>query len=297
MTAIIAPPGLGWRRVGFAGRGASRAIVRSLIEPAISLGSSCAQLPARGSTADMGADLIGWKPCSLQRELGPDGFLGKLKLRAYRSAVERQVPEAARAKVKISVEVTGRPPRELAYPDIVAESEQFLAGIPECASCPLAGGGTPLGCYHYVTYPIDAPAEELLFAFFTQPSQIATKDSISDQLYRDLISRIPSSGTGWHRQRGPRGPLAIRAEPLGHKWGGLFSKRTVDSAQLLQCLFIALDSLPLVAAYGRFWSEFVAFAKERGVAAGTSRTLDELFGLARMMMVVAPIGGRLIADS
>jgi hypothetical protein len=32
----------------------------------------------------MGADYIGWRSCRLQAELGVDGFLGKLKLRAYK---------------------------------------------------------------------------------------------------------------------------------------------------------------------------------------------------------------------
>lgn len=251
----------------------------------------------------MGADLIGWRPCPLQAELDPAGFLGKLKLRAYRGAIEAQVPPEGRAAVKLTVEVTGRPPRQLSYPQIVDELDAFERGIPECATCPLAGG-RPLGCYHYVTYPIDEAAEELLFAFFTQPSQVETRDSISDQLYRDLVSKVPSSGTGWHTRRGPGSrtapSLAVRAHPLRHQWGRMFARKKVDSAQLLKALFISLGSLPLVAAYARFWTEFVAFATARGASAETSRTLGELFALQPMMLqlvALAPDGAQLIADA
>ena len=67
-------------------------------------------------------------------------------------------------------------------------------------------------------------------------SQLATKDSISDQIYRDIVSKQPSSGSGWHTRRGPQGPLARRPQPLYHSWGGLFSKKKVDSAQLFRSL-------------------------------------------------------------
>jgi len=245
----------------------------------------------------MGADLIGWRSCALQRELGPDGFLGKLKLRSYRAMIEQQVPPAQRAGVKVTVQVTGRPPRILGYPEIVAESDDFRAGIPECADCPLSSG-RPLGCYQYVTYPVDAQAEELIFAFFT--SQVTTRDSICDQLYRDVVSRVPASGTGWHDNRGAPGTLAMRPEPLRHKWGGLFSKKTVDSAQVLRSLFLPLDSVPLIVAYARFWTEFLDFARARGVTAKTSSTIGELFavgGLVLSVVAVAPDGGHLVADA
>ncbi len=80
----------------------------------------------------MGADIIGWRQCDLQRALGPEGFRGKMKLVAYRAAIERQLPPEAWEQAQITVDVTGRPPRDLRYRQIVDEGEEFLAGIPEC---------------------------------------------------------------------------------------------------------------------------------------------------------------------
>ncbi|HUJ61197.1 MAG TPA: hypothetical protein VLX92_21985 [Kofleriaceae bacterium] len=225
----------------------------------------------------MGADLIGWRDCELQRPLGPQGFLGKLKMKSYLRVIESQVPEGQRDGVKVTVVVNDRQ-RELGYPEIREQAETFQRGIPACAQCPLSGG-TPLGCYRYVTYPVDAAFEELAFELFT--SQLPTKDSISDQIYRDIVSRQPQD-TGWHTRRGPKGPLARRPQPLVHAWGGLFSKKRVDSAQLLASLFIPLESPPLVVGYARFWRELVAFIdgklaaelRQRGLALAPDGTLE-----------------------
>src|SRR6478609_3471683 len=100
----------------------------------------------------MGADLIGWRDCELQRPLGPQGFLGKLKMKTYLRVIEQQVPPDKREAVKITVVVNDRQ-RELSYPEIREQAEAFQRGIPECARCPLASG-QQLGCYHYVTYPV-----------------------------------------------------------------------------------------------------------------------------------------------
>ena len=207
----------------------------------------------------MGADLIGWRDCDLQKPLGQSGFLQKLKMKSYLRVIESQVPPEAREQVAVTVVVNDRQ-RELTYPEIREAAETFRRGIPACASCPLSGG-EQLGCYHYVTYPVDARFEELAFEFFT--SQVATKDSISDQIYRDIVSKQPSSGSGWHTRRGPQGSLARRPQPLTHSWGGLFSKKKVDSAQLMASLFIPLRNAPLIVGYTRFWTELVAFADRK----------------------------------
>jgi hypothetical protein len=204
----------------------------------------------------MGVDLIGWRDCGLQEPLAPTGFLQKLKMRAYLRVVEQQVPPDQRDTVKLTIVVNDRE-RELTGKEIREQAEAFQRGIPECATCPLAGG-KQLGCYHYVTYPVDERFEEIAFEFFT--SQLATKDSIADQLYRDIVSKQPTS-TGWHKRRGPQGALARRDQPLTHSWGGMFSKKKVDSAQLMASLFIPLDSPALVVAYARWWSELVAYAE------------------------------------
>ncbi len=238
----------------------------------------------------MGADLIGWRGCPLQEELGPDGFLGKLKLRSYLTAIESQVPPDKRADVKVAVLVhgpDGPSQRELRYADMQSEVAAFLGGIPECASCPLSGG-QPLGCYHYVAYPIDEVFERLVFDFFV--SQIGTADSICDQLWRGFVSQVPDHGTGWHERRGPdprTGTLARLAAPLVHRFGGLLRKRTVDSAQILQCLFLTLDQPALVVAYVLFFAELLTFAREHGITSDTSPTLGAVEGYARILLGIA----------
>ena len=217
----------------------------------------------------MGADLIGWRDCDLQKPLGPNGFLQKLKMKSYLRVIETQVPPAQRPGMTITVVVNDQQ-RELSYEEIRDAAQQFQAGIPACATCPLSGG-EQLGCYHFVTYPLDARFEEVAFEFFT--SQLATKDSISDQLYRDIVSKQPTNG-GWHTRRGPQGALAKRPQPLTYKWGGMFSKKTVDSAQLLASLFIPLRGAPLVVGYARFWRELVAFADQKLASEMKSRGIE-----------------------
>jgi len=212
----------------------------------------------------MGADFIGWRNCPLQAELGPEGFLGKLKLRAYRAVIEERVPQERWDSVSVVVRVTGRPERQLKHGEIVRELAAFEQGIPACATCPLAGG-RPLGCYRYVTYPIDAVAERLLFEFFTDG--LETPNSIADQLYRDIVSRVDEE-SGWYHERGEDGALAELEEPLEHMWGDEDAPRLVDSAQLLAALFIPLDELALVVAYARFWSELFRFVDRTLEAAG-----------------------------
>ena len=215
----------------------------------------------------MGADVIGWRHCPLQQELGGEGFLGKLKLRSYCRAVEAQLPEEKWPTAKLTVRVTGREPRDLTYPEMMDEVKDFERGIPECADCPLSGG-KPLGCYRYVTYPVDEAFERSMFEFFT--SQVETKDAICQQLYADLIAGLPPEA-GWYEPRVGPGTLAELPAPLEYAWQDADGvDHNIDSAQVLLICFITLDEPPLVAAYGRFWSEYVEFihAKTAGVKLG-----------------------------
>jgi hypothetical protein len=207
----------------------------------------------------MGADLIGWRNCDLQQSLGPRGFLQKTKMKAYLAAIESQVPPERRAVTKVTV-VVNDTERELTYNEIRDAAEQFQAGIPACATCPLSPGGKPIGCYRFITYPVDERFEEVAFELFT--SQLSTKGSISDQLYQDIVSKMPTN-TPWHTRRGQQRGLAKRAQPLTYKWGGLFSKKTVDSAQLMASLFIPLKSAAIVVGYAKFWAELVAYANQK----------------------------------
>jgi hypothetical protein len=230
----------------------------------------------------MGADVIGWRNCPLQERLEPQGFLGKLKLRAYLQVIESQVPEGQRETVTVQVRVSGRETRALSYPEIQAGAEEFQRGIPECSTCPISGGAA-LGCYQYVRYPVDEVFEKLVFDFFV--SQVQTEDSICDQLYRDIVSKQPP-GSGWHTQRGPEGALARLPRPLEHRWGGLFSKKHLDSAQILASLFFTQEHTALIVAYGRFWSELVDFARKQGVSEDDSYTLREVTALARFYLLM-----------
>lgn len=207
----------------------------------------------------MGADFIGWRGCALQNELGPDTFLAKLKLRAYRRLIEERVPENEKHKVKVRVAVTGREDKELTYSGILQELEAFEQGIPECEDCPLSGGKA-LGCYHYITYPIDAVTEELLFAFFC--SKVTEPESIPNQIWLDIISTIDEE-TAWHTNRGAEGSLAERQEILSANfiWDG--QEQSLDSAQLLAGLFINLEEAPLLVAYALFFNQFIDYVRAR----------------------------------
>jgi hypothetical protein len=103
----------------------------------------------------MGADIVGFIGCPLQNSLGIDGFLGKLKLRAFKRQIEASIPAHQRTQVRIQVQGTNRASQTLNYEGILRELGNFESGIPECANCPLSGG-RPVGCYRFIKYPIDS---------------------------------------------------------------------------------------------------------------------------------------------
>ncbi|HSO32022.1 MAG TPA: hypothetical protein VLT33_05885 [Labilithrix sp.] len=204
----------------------------------------------------------------------------------YRAAIEAQVPAEKRAELRVTVSGTNRASQELTYGQIVRELEAFEEGIPECSSCPV-GGGRPLGCYRYVTYPVDGAFEQLLFDFFVE--QLKTPDSIGDQIYRDVVSKQPAQGSSWHLQRGAaeKGGLATLGRPLVHTWGGFFSRRSVDSAQMLASLFMTIEHPAAVVGYGLFLAELVEFGKSRGVTK-QSATFQEVEHLVPLYLATAP---------
>ncbi|HEY3359395.1 MAG TPA: hypothetical protein VGQ83_39460 [Polyangia bacterium] len=209
----------------------------------------------------MGADIIGWRNCSLQRELGPARFLEQVKLRAYRDAIDQALPPERRRSAQISVATNGVV-RQLGYAAVAAAAEKFGLGCPECAGCAV-GRGTTIGCARFVTYPLDAVFERLLFDFFV--ADFGTPDAICDQLYRDVIAQLPAAGTAWHTRRGAdaaQGHLAALPRPLVHEQGG----RRVDSAQVLQALFLPLDQPAVFVAYARFLSELLRFVEQASTA-------------------------------
>lgn len=234
----------------------------------------------------MGADVIGWRNCRLQHELEPAGFLSKLKLKMYRGAIEAQVPPDERETIRVTVQGSNRAPKELTYRGIVDEIATFEQGIPDCASC-VVGGGQALGCYRYVTYPVDEVFEKTVFDFFVD--QLGKTDSIGDQLYQAVVSQQPSRGTSFHEQRGPAetGGIAMLSQPLVHTWGGMFSKRRVDSAQMLASIFITLEQPAVVVAYARFFAELVKFGQARGAGA-QSKTFREVQDLVALYLATVP---------
>jgi hypothetical protein len=262
-------------------------------------------LPAKNSIASsdnlnkiegsMGADIIGWRNCSLQRDNGREGFLWKLKLLSMREMVETQVPEHQRHQLRMQLRGTNRQSIELNYQTILEELSSFENGFSECASCPIAFG-QPLGCHKYITYPVDGVFEELVFNYFCL--QLPVKDSICDQLYQDFVSKFPSSNTSWHRMRGnsQQGGLASLTVPLKFEWICNGSKRYVDSAQILGALFLELDNKASVVGYTSFWMELVNFGRD----IRNSRTLDEIRTLLPMLVAMVPIavneGGIIVVD-
>lgn len=249
----------------------------------------------------MGADLIGWRDCELQRGVGgPDGFLGKLKMRSYQSAIESQVPPEARETVRVQV-IVNRPEgpvqRALSYPEIRAEVASFAAGIPACASCPLSGGA-PLGCYRYVTYPVDAPSETTLFELFAR--EVAVHGSVAQRFHEAELSRLPSGGTGWHTRRGGdarAGSLAELPAPLVHKWGGFFSRKQLDSAQILIAVLNPGRDPAALALHAELHARIASFAAETGARGKALAELASLAPFYRALAQQAPQGWSIVTDS
>lgn len=240
----------------------------------------------------MGADYLGWRNCSLQAPLGKEGFLRKLKLRAYRRVIEEKVPKEQRDSIRLRVDVLGRGATEMTYPGILEQLGAFEAGAPECKTCPL-GNGAPLDCYRYVSYPVDEIAERAIFGFFT--SLVAERDSIANQLYRDIASRVPED-SDWYTNRGEDGMLATLDEPLIFEWDEGDETLAVDSAQILAATFFSLEHPAVLVAYGRYFHELLAWLDRQigiqpapvGKALEQSRTLLELREISPMITAAVP---------
>lgn len=204
----------------------------------------------------MGADIIGWRRCALQEKLNLDGFLSKLKLRSYKTLLEQRVPEARRHSIQLSIQIQGRPPRDLSYHDICEELVRFEAETKECSTCPLSGG-VEVGCYQYVHYPVDTTFEETLFAWFVR--QVTLPESLCARLFREHIHQAPVEGTSWHDRRGAQcsHPLAEREEPLFYAWEEHGETFYLDSAMLCSSLFVTLRHPSRIQDYARFWQEYL----------------------------------------
>lgn len=217
-----------------------------------------------------GVDLIGWRSCAKQRELGHGRFVQLV--RSMGTAVELlpTVPQLPSESAAVSPD---RKRQLQQYREIREAAAIHAQGTPECPTCPISGG-RPYGCYRFVHRPFDEISERSIFDFFV--SEVATERSICDQLYKELVSTAAPSGTPWHTDRGPDAGHAQLAQPLEHKWGFILSRKRIDSAQILGVLFFTQKRLGLIAAFARFWREFFQFARARGVQVAASSTLMEL---------------------
>ena len=202
-----------------------------------------------------GVDLVGWRSCAKQRELGSKRFAVTLK-KLGRQAL------AGRAMGPQSATAVARTPEQRRRLQQAQEARQALAtfdeGTPECPTCPISES-KPFGCYLAVDFPIDAVAETALFRYFT--SKLEDENSAAFGIYRDLVSKAPSSGTLRHTSRGPTGDLAELRAPLFKEWGFLMWKKRVDSAQLLGSLFFNHTRLGLISVFSVFWDGFIEHAR------------------------------------
>jgi hypothetical protein len=232
----------------------------------------------------MGIDIVGWRNCPLQKRLGQDEFLAKLKLKTYRQAAESLAPNKL-DDLQIKIRITGRPDRTMTYRSICEELTEVFEGIPECDSCPISSG-RKLGCYHYITYPLDKTFERLIFEFFIEQVQI--KNSVCDQIYRDVIAKLPDDGSSWRFPPGEAssGSLTPPPETQRHRFDSHIDS-DINSAQILTAIFDSLWDTSRIIAYAIFWDEFIQFTKMCGIGPENSRTLAEVLRLGQFFKLVA----------
>ncbi|NRD48338.1 hypothetical protein [Corallococcus exiguus] len=239
----------------------------------------------------MGADVVGFRGCALQVELGEAGFLRKLKLKSYKDAADAAVPPERRPKLKINVRIGDNPPVSMAYPDLEREVAEFTRRVSECADCHLVEGA-PVGCYAYVAYPIDAAAEEVLFEVVVRG--LESPGSVGSRYHHEVMSRFEPPPDSWVERRGTEpGALCVRERPLEHCWHEGGEVHRLTSAAVLWALFATLDDARGISLVGELLSEVGRVARERqATVTGTLMELMRMGDLARALSTVP--GGRLV---
>jgi len=216
-----------------------------------------------------GVDVVGWRACAKQRELGPKRFVLTLKKLGRQAATGRSLPPPS-----MSMAVTPEQRRRQQQSQDLRDARTlFDQGTPECAECPISDG-KPYGCYTPIDFPIDADAETALFRYFS--AQLADERSAAFGIYRDLASKAPPQGTAWHTDRGAGGELAELDAPLVKEWGMLMWKKHLDSAQILGTLFFNQRRLGLISVLAQFWEGFLAEARATSPDFDRSTTLKQL---------------------
>ncbi|NOK38859.1 hypothetical protein HMI49_37300 [Corallococcus exercitus] len=239
----------------------------------------------------MGADVVGFRGCALQNELGEAGFLRKLKLKAYKDAADAAVPPERKPKLKLNIRIGDTPPVSMAYPDLEQEAEAFTRRVSGCEDCPITEGA-PVGCYAYVSYPIDAPAEELLFEVVVRG--LESPGSVGHRFHQEIMGRFEPPPAEWVERRGEaQGALCVLEHPLEHSWHEGGEVRRLTSADVLWALFATLDDARGISLVAELLSEVGRVARERQAAAtGTLPELVRMGDLARALSTVP--GGRLV---
>jgi hypothetical protein len=228
-----------------------------------------------------GLDLVGWRPCAKQSELGPKRFAVTLKKLGRQAIAGRSLPPPSAT----SGGVTPDQRRRFQQAQEVRQGALlFSQGTPECAECPISDG-KPYGCYLAVDFPIDAAAETALFRYFTD--QLDNEHSGAFGIWRDIVSKAPAQGTPWHTDRGAGGTLAELEKPLVKEWGFLMWKKRVDSAQLLSSLFFTQKRGGLISAFSVFWEGFIQQARASTPSFDDSPSLLQLEALSELYARVA----------
>jgi hypothetical protein len=219
-------------------------------------------------------DVVGWRGCAKQKELGPKRFVVTLKKIGRQAVNVQSLPPPSANEVGLTPEQRRRIQQNQ---DIRQGAAMFRAGTPECPTCPIADA-RPYGCWIGIDCPVDATAEKALFDYFT--SQLGDDKSPAFGIYRDIVSKAPTSGTPWHTDRGATGDLAELEQPLVKEWGFLLWKKRVDSAQLLGTLFFVQKRLGLISAFTQFWEGFVEHTRATVQGFDSSTSLLQLEALA-----------------
>lgn len=232
-----------------------------------------------------GIDVVGFRSCAKQAELGPKRFILTLKKLGRLAASVRGTPAPSIPPIAVTPEQRRR---LQVHQEARQALTQFDQGTPQCKECPISDG-KPYGCYVALDFPIDEGTETALFRYFA--AQLEDEKSQGSALYRDVVMKAPK-GSAWHTDRGDGGTLAELPAPLVKEWGMLLWKKRVDSAQLLGSIFFNQRRAGLIGALAQFWEGFVRHAHEKDVEIDLSgsksfQQLEELSALYERIAHIA----------
>lgn len=199
----------------------------------------------------MGLDIYGWRNCAVQKELA-EGFLGKLKMRSYKEAVDERLPEDKRQTVKVSLTINDET-TQLDYSELEESVQWLQARADECSSCPLANG-IAYGCYRYVPYPIDETTETLIYCFVEDA--LTKPETIVRQLVLYLLGEDRPEYTAFHDRED--GVMAELEAPLQFVFDvpGEEEDLEFDTAQVLSEVLCISPDPPGLDIIAPFWAEF-----------------------------------------